>query len=409
MTTTALVLSGGGARGAYQAGAINALTLIASELGIAKPFQIITGVSAGAINAAYLAAHAQDLGPAAERLTTFWSALRSEQVFRTDAWSLGRIGFHWAVDAVSGGPRVGQRSRALLDTSPLRNLLHRNIPFSAIRTNLATKHLDAFAVSATNYATSECISFFMHSATAASPSPWRRSRRVGLPWEIGVPEVMASSAIPLLFPPVTVGARHFGDGCLRNSAPLSPAVHLGADRLIAIGVRRATPIDAFQPPAARDKISHADLLDADGDQPHGAKPSLAPSIARVLNVLINAVLLDGVDADIERLMRINKTVSLLPEEARKQSPLRVIDCLYLHPSTDIARIAIEESSNMPRLIRYLVSGLGSMSEAADVISYLLFEPSFCRRLIRLGYEDTMARKEEISKILTGDPRATTGR
>lgn len=385
----ALVLSGGGARGAYQAGAVRGIAQIAVSCGIEHPFRILTGVSAGAINAAYLAAHGDEIGSASERLTEFWGSLRSEEVFRTDAFSLGRIGMNWALDAISGGVRFGPQARALLDTTPLHDLLQRRIPIHQISKQVEKGNIDAFAVSATSYASSESISFYMSHRPIA---PWRRLRRVGMVCKISLQEIIASAAIPLLFPPVRIADDYFGDGCLRNTAPLSPALHLGANKLLIIGVRTSGVHKVEEQTAITDTL-------APGAGGNKIDPMLTPSIARVLNTLINAVLLDGIDADIERLARINRTVALLPESSKDQTPLRPIDWLYVHPSVDIAQIALEEARSMPRLIRYLLAGLGSTAEAADVISYLLFEPRFCQRLSDLGYKDALARRDEITAFL----------
>lgn len=394
----ALVLSGGGARGAYQAGAVRGIAQIAAECGLDQPFRILTGVSAGAINTAYLAAYADDLSAASERLIQFWGSIRSDEVFRTDAFSLGRIGMHWALDAVSGGMRFGRQAQALLDTTPLQKLLSKRIPIDQIAKQIEIGSIDAFAVSATSYATSECISFYMSEPAVV---PWRRSRRVGMACNIGLQEIMASAAIPILFPPVGIADDFFGDGCLRNTAPLSPALHLGATKLLVIGVRTAGVHNLEDASSPGERIGREPFHNP---RPQNSRKNiqnnmLGPSIARVLNTLINAVLLDGVDADIERLARINRTLALLPETAKEHTPLRPIDWLYVHPSVDIAKIALEEARSMPRLIRYLLAGLGSTAEAADVISYLLFEPRFCQRLSDLGYKDALARRDEIANFL----------
>jgi len=373
-----LVLSGGGARGAYQVGVLRGIFEVASQSGLPSPFRILTGVSAGAINVAYLAAHAGDYIEATQLLQDFWANLRTDQVFKVDPWSLSQTGLHWLVDAVSGGSTIGHRARALLDTSPLAELMRVHLDVAAIRGNLDAKHLDSVAVSATDYASTECMTFCM---SRFKVKPWQRSRRVGVAQNIEVGHVLASAAIPFFFPPVSVAGRYYGDGCLRNTAPLSPAVHLGADKLCIIGVRKAAGFGVVDIDAAVDD------------------PPLEPSIARVLNTIINAVLLDGVDADIERLSRINHTVDLLAAEAKASTTLKSIDWLYFHPSVDIAQIAIEEASAMPRIIRYLMAGLGSLAEAADMVSYLLFEPSFLRRLLDLGYSDAISRQDEIRAFL----------
>ena len=315
---------------------------------------------------------------ATKLLQDFWANLRSDQVYKVDPWSLSQTGLHWLVDAVSGGGTAGHRARALLDTSPLAELIRSHLDVAAIRSNLDAKHLDAVAVSATDYASTECMTFCM---SRLKVKPWQRSRRVGVMRDIEVGHVLASAAIPFFFPPVAVDGRFYGDGCLRNTAPLSPAVHLGADKLCIIGVRKAAGLGVVET-----EVTAADS-------------PLEPSIARVLNTILNAVLLDGVDADIERLSRINRTVDLLPAEAKVSTALKSIDWLYFHPSVDIAQIAIEEVSAMPRMIRYLMAGLGSLVEAADMVSYLLFEPAFLTRLLDLGYSDALRRQDEISDFL----------
>lgn len=394
----ALVLSGGGARGAYQAGAVRGIVEIATSCGIDHPFRILTGVSAGAINAAYLAAYADATAAASVRLTQFWGSIRSEEVFRTDPLSLGRIGMHWALDAVSGGLRFGRQARALLDTTPLHQLLEKRIPVAQISKQVEGGYIDAFAVSATSYASSESISFYMSHRPLP---PWRRSRRIGVASPISLQEIMASAAIPILFPPVQIADDYFGDGCLRNTAPLSPALHLGANKLLIVGVRTAGIHKAEDLTKVMGNTSDTNPNNPSSNELQRAQleQALSPSLARVLNTLINAVLLDGIDADIERLARINRTLALLPESAKAQTPLRPIDWLYVHPSVDIAQLALDEARSMPRLIRYLLAGLGSSAEAADVISYLLFEPRFCERLSDLGYKDAIARRDEIADFL----------
>jgi NTE family protein len=347
------------------------------------PFQILTGVSAGAVNIAYLASRAGDPYEGVKTLERLWRGLHSEQVFRTDARALSGIGLKLIRDAVSGGANLGRRAQALLDTTPLAHFLSTHIDFTALRSHVLGGLIDSVAVSATDYASIECLSFFMGGAAI---TPWRRNRRIGVRQDLTVEHVMASAAIPMLFPPVRLNDRYFGDGCLRNSAPLSPALHLGAERLIIIGVRKSD-----DPVAAR---------------PAGAEPAsefaeAEPNIAGILNAVINAVLLDAVDADVERLARINRTVGLLPASSLSLTSLRPIEWLYLRPSVNIAHIALREVAAMPRLVRYLVRGMGNLADAADVISYLLFEPGYCLSLIDLGYRDVLARRDEVITFLSG--------
>lgn len=370
-----LVLSGGGARGAYQAGILKGIAEICRDAGIAQPFPIITGVSAGAINAAYLASHCDDFSQAAENMVKMWSTITADQVFKTDALTAGRSGFKFLMDATMGALYRKKFARSLLDTSPLAKFLDKHIQFDRIDRNLHAGHLQALAVTAMNYSTSTSINFVQ---SANDIAMWERSRRRSEKAWIGTSHVMASAALPLFFPPVLVGDDHFGDGCLRNTAPLSPAIHLGADRLMVVSVRRP---DGLTPPPTQ---------------------TLEPTIARVLGVILNALLLDAVDVDMERMARVNQTLSLVPEEQRKGTGLNRVDYLWLRPSKDIGHLAGDLFDHLPKVIKYLIGGLGSSKEASEMTSYLLFDPEFCGRLVATGYEDAMNGQTEILKFLRGE-------
>ena len=370
-----LVLSGGGALGAYQAGVVRAVTEIAADRGIKKPLPIITGVSAGAVNATYLAAMCDDLHAAADQLVKMWSKIRAEDVFRTDPLSAGRSGLKFLTDATIGALYRKKLARSLLDTAPLAKFLEDHIPFANIDRNLAAGHLEALAVTATSYSSATSITFVHGSPQTPM---WTRSRRLSTLDKVATEHVMASAAIPMFFPPVRIGDDHFGDGCLRNTAPLSPAIHLGADRLLVVSVRRpdnrAAPID----------------------------PNMEPSVARVLGVVLNALLLDAIDVDMERMSRVNSTLGFVPMRQRADLNLRPIDYLWIRPSQDIGHLAGELFDRLPRVIRYLISGLGSSREASELTSYLLFDPDFCGQLVHMGYEDGLAHREQIANFLSGD-------
>lgn len=377
---TGLVLAGGGARGAYQVGVLRAVQEIAAKAKWRSSFQVLSGVSAGAVNAAYLAAYADNLDRAVARLEEFWSNLHSEAVFRTDIGSIGKIGCGWIADVATAGSAGHHYAHALLDTSPLANLVRTRIPFGRIAVNLNAGLLSGVAISATDYQSTDNVSFFMSARDKSEP--WERSSRVGVRSVIGAEHVMASAAIPLLFPPISINGHHFGDGCMRHAAPLSAPIHLGAEKLLIVGVRRTR--------------------EASGEQSRGFLSggiTAKPSVARVLSVVINAVLLEAVEIDIERLARINRTVGLLPLAQRKMTPLRTVEWLYINPSEDIGAIAAEEMGSLPKVLRYLLRGLGPKDEAADIASYLLFEPSYCQRLIRLGYRDAYAKRDKIEVFL----------
>ncbi len=238
-----LVLSGGGARGAYQAGVLKGIAEIAADAGISNPFPIITGISAGAINAAFLASECGNVLAAADRMALMWSELTADKVFKTDALSAGRSGFKLLTDATIGALYKKKLAKSLLDTSPLRKLLEEKIDFAKIAENLAAGHLDALSITGMNYSNSNSTAFVQ-----ADPSTemWMRSRRKSELAKISASHVMASAALPLFFPPIAVGDAYFGDGCLRNNAPLSPAIHLGADRLLVVSVRKPDSAPAHE-------------------------------------------------------------------------------------------------------------------------------------------------------------------
>ncbi len=368
-----LVLSGGGARGAYQSGVLLGIAEIASAMGLSHPFKIVTGVSAGAVNAASLVSSQADFGDVATKLTKDWSTITPDQVFKTDAMSVGRLGFKFMFDTAMGALHKKKLARSLLDTSPLRKYLEKNIPFSEIANTLKSGKIESLALTAMNYTNSNSMTFVQSHNPSAM---WDRSRRKSVQSTIGVEHVMGSGAIPLFFPPVGIGDDHYGDGCLRNTAPLSPAIHLGADRLMVIGVRRPDHL-------------------APAVQAH-----IEPSLARVLGVILNALLMDAIEFDMERLARINSTVDLIPTETRNKMQLRKIEYLWIRPSQDIGKIAAGLYHKLPNMIRYLVSGLGSQKEASELTSYLLFDPEFCGELVRLGREDALSNREAIEKFFT---------
>lgn len=371
----ALVLSGGGARGAYQVGVLNALADIAADLKIKYPFMIYTGVSAGAINAAYMAAGCDDFLTATKRLTEMWSNLTPESVFKTDAVSIGKIGLQWLGELSFGGlTSHNSAGQSLLDTAPLFDLIKNNVDLSRIQKNIDSDCLHAVGITAIDYRTSKAITFLQGKENSLQ---WDRSLRKSEKTKIRPEHILASSAIPILFPSVQVDERYFGDGCVRNLTPCSPALRMGADELFVIGVRKKpTKADAESNPT----------------------PDRNPSIARIVNVLLNAILLDGIEADIERIQATNAFLDHIPKDNLAKANLKKINTVFVSPSQDIGELAASMSSNLPRVIRYLLKGLGPMDEARELISYLLFDPHFCVRLIEMGYSDGLAAREDIEKF-----------
>ncbi len=369
----ALVLSGGGARGAYQVGVIQAIGEIAAENQIKNPFQIYCGVSAGAINATFMSSFAHDFTAGSHGLVNLWAGINSEMVFRTDAISIGKIGLQW-VSELSLGALTGTTGRSLLDTEPLYELIQSHIHFARIQENINSHALRALCITALDYKSSETISFVQGDPEIIN---WQRPQRRSEKAFIQTDHIMASSAIPVLFPARPVGNRYFGDGCVRNNSPLSPALHLGASELLVIGVRRQVEV-----------ASH-DLSSA----------PTSPSLARVVNVLLNSVLLDGIEVDLERLHRINEFLRRVPKEHQANLNFKPVRSLFISPSEDIGQIAARMASRLPRVIRYVLKGLGPLEDAKEILSYLLFESEFTKTLIDMGYTDGMNQKAEVTKFL----------
>ncbi len=364
-----LILSGGGARGAYQVGVMRA---IGRELPAAiVPFQVISGVSVGAINAASLASGAHNMKNAIEKLAQLWGGLTSGSVFDVSAghvglrlahW-LGHFLFNWA--GVSAPPSI-------LSNAPLRELLGREINFTKLHENLNGPALDALSITASSYNEGLAIAFYQGSMEAEE---WRRSRRAGQKTSFSVDHIMASAALPFVFPATQVDGEYFGDGALRQIAPLSPAIHLGAEKLLVIG--------------ARDAKSSV--------PPETVAPY--PSIGQISGQLLDIVFNDNLEADVERLKRINSTLETMLPERRENIGLRHIDVLMVRPSRDIREIAGEHAHEMPWTVKTILRAMGAMRAPWVLPSYLLFEPGYICALMDLGEQDAMAQMEEIKDFL----------
>jgi NTE family protein len=379
-----LVLTGGGARSAYQVGALRALARVLPPGPL--PFGVLAGISAGAISAVALASGAEDFQRSAERLSATWTALTPDRIYRTGALGLARIGTRWILDLSAGGLLGRSGINYLLDPAPLRALLEEAIPLRGLRRNLRAGLLRGVAVSATSYRTGAGVTFF---EGAPDIAPWTRASRQGERARLTLDHVMASAAIPVFFPPVRVGEEYFGDGGVRMDFPLSPAIHLGADRVLAIGVRHRPRAD-----------------EAPGWG--GPAPQAPVPVSEIAGVLLNAVFLDALDSDLERLERINRTLALVPQERRLQGGLEVrhVPALALQPSQDLGRLAADEYGRFPATLRYLLRGIGATGQVGeDLLSYLAFEPVYIRRLMELGERDTLARRDEIAAFMRGAPAA----
>jgi NTE family protein len=379
---TALVLSGGGARGAYQAGVLGGLVEHGLLDGGGGCLDILVGSSAGAINAAAVGSRAEDLATGIARLEDVWREIHAAQVYRTDITSLGTTGVRWAWDLTFGGATHRVRPKSLLDTAPLRAFLGDHIQFDRIDANLAAGRLDALAVIATDLHTSNGVLFMQ----AAPDAPtWRRRRWRVERGAIRVEHLMASSAIPIFFPAIEIGGCWLGDGSIRNTAPLSPAINLGAERIVAIGVSGPLPA-----PGARRK----------------RRP--APSVAEVAGVLLDAVMLDALEVDVEHSERVNTSVLHCPTGDPAQ-PFRAVEVLWLRPSELVRELAATHAHRIPRLVRYLMRGLGPDAATIELASYLLFDPVFCGQLVDLGRADVAAERDRIARFFAaGASEATRG-
>lgn len=370
-----LVLSGGGARGAYQVGVLAALQEISASSGVPVHFDYLSGVSAGAINACSLASNCEDYKNAASTLVHLWSHISAENVFSTDSITMGKIGFRWMSELSFGSLTGTTPGRSLLETAPLRKLIHENMDYAKVDKNIKDGRLKALAITALNYANSATVTFVQ--GQDALPA-WDKGRKHSERTTIFTDHIMASSAIPLLFPPSQIDGRFFGDGAVRNHAPCSPVIYLGAQKLLVIGVRRQTQ-------TAHEQRAHSNTA--------------APSVARVINTILNGALLDAVEQDVERLTRLNDYARILPPEMGQKIGLKPLDYLFISPSADIGEMAVQKAHKLPRLIRYLLKGLGSLEDASELISYLLFDSSFCTDLIEVGYKDGLAKKEELIQLM----------
>jgi len=368
-----LIMTGGGARAAYQVGVLRALTeLLPAEVN--NPFPIICGTSAGAINAAVLAMNAGDFRRGVRRLMAVWKNFRVHHVYRADPWGAISNSARWIYTVLTGGA-FDQRPISLLDNAPLAVLLGRQLEFPAIQRAIDAGHLAAFSVTCSGYTSGQSVTFFQG---VSSLQPWQRARRIGVPMPITLDHLLASSALPFIFPPVHINREYFGDGSMRQIAPVSPALHLGADRLLVVGVGRQQ------------------------QQPERVRAETHPSLAQIAGHALNSIFLDSLEVDLERLQRINRTIEMVPQETLERSnyPLHQVEFRVITPSEELERIAVTHAGELPLTIRALLHMVGAMRRSgANLLSYLLFERSYCRALIRLGYQDTIARKDELTAFL----------
>lgn len=384
-----LLLTGGGARAAYQVGVLQALAELRRERQPGtrtSPFSIITGTSAGAINAASLACGADDFDLAVERIVSVWTNFHAGQVYEADLLSVLRSGARW-MSLLSLGWLIARwrriKPRSLLDNSPLELLLQRMVPLERLPQLIADGHLQALAVTASSYSSGHHVTFFEGAETL---EPWVRSQRLAVRDRITHTHLLASSAIPFVFPaqalPINGGTEFFGDGSMRQTAPVAPAIHLGAERIVVVGAGRMSE--------PRDTLTRA-------------APTTYPSLAQIAGHAMSSIFLDALAVDIERIRRINQTLNLIPREARQASALRPVELLVISPSERLDQIAARHADALPHTVRSLLGGLGATSDKADIkggalTSYLLFEAAFTRELIALGHADTLRQEDEVCRF-----------
>lgn len=366
-----LVMTGGGARAAYQVGVVRAIYEIADRKH--NLFEVITGNSAGALNSTYLAANAENWDVATHNLTALWGRVKPEHVFDLRARTISDLGLRWMSGTILGGltPK-GSSVNHLLDTAPLRKLALREINFNDIIENLQKGHIHGVALSTTNYNSGSNVVFYQGHEKIKD---WARSDRFSFRTNLQIDHLMASAAIPFFFPPVKIGQSFFGDGCIRQTTPLSPAIHLGADKIIGIGVRYPRP---------QDQVRHMAL-----------SPFPDPTIGQIAGVMLNAIFMDALEADVERMRRINE---LIAEGAHPE--LKSVPILMIKPSRDLGKMSAEHVKELPQMLRYLLRGIGvAGNEGTDLLSYLAFDASYTKPLVELGYDDTMKMKEEIKRFI----------
>ena len=373
-----LVLTGGGARAAYQVGVLRAISVITKFEKV--PFSIISGFSAGAINGTWLGSRCEDFDSATKSMWDAWASMTTDKVFTTDSISIARIALRWLKDRSLGG-FLNRRSAInfLLDTAPLEGFIKTHIDFAALNEHLTKRRIHAMAVTAANYRSGHSTVFYNGNPDIQD---WRKFNRISVRSEIKPEFVMASAAIPIFFPPILVGDSYYGDGMIRLNAPLSSAIHLGAQKMLIIGIRGPRP--PFQ---------------------NLANTVSSVSIGEIAGTILNGLFFDSLDADIDRMQRVNRTLAVMSLEELQQLPdqLRKIPILNLKPTEEMADLPECEMTTLPATLSYLLRGIGvTPHKGKDLLSYLSFEPDYIQSLLNLGYEDTIRKKDDVLDFFEED-------
>ena len=367
-----LVLTGGGARAAYQVGVLKGIAAILPR-SVYNPFPIICGTSAGAINALSIAGRAGPFRLRTSKLEAIWHNLRASDVYRTNALAVATNVFHIAASLLHSGYGIG-RPISLLDNTPLREMLENYVKFDYLETAIGNGELEAIAISAMSYASGQSVTFYQGQQ---SIHPWNRARRRGEKTELTIDHLMASTAIPSLFPAVQIQGGYFGDGAVRQLKPISPALHMGAEQLLIIGVSDNATLANKAP-----QLEHS------------------PSIAQIMGHMFNSAFIDAVESDLETLRSINRLASVIPQSLKDNNgitDLNAVEVLSISPSQSIDQIAEEHIHELSRPLKLFLKLIGATAQGGGIsaASYLLFEPGFSRKLIALGLSDALAQEDAI--------------
>jgi NTE family protein len=376
-----LILTGGGARAAYQVGVLKAIAEFMPRRAH-SPFQVICGTSAGAMNAVTLAVNAQHFRKGVKYLLGIWTSAHVGDIYRSDALGVLKNTGRWVSGLVLSLLGINHMHRiSLLDNSPLATFLEQALPCDKIQENIDAGALHALSITASGYGSGHSVTFYQG---VPGIQPWKRTRRQGVETKIGIEHLMASSAIPFIFPAVLIHREYFGDGSVRQIAPISSALHLGADKVLLMG-------------AWHD----------DDEEGRRHRMDTYPTLAQIAGHALDSIFMDGLEVDLERLQRMNKTVSLIPEELRSATDMRHIEVLVISPSQPLEKVAERHIQRLPWPIRLLLRSAGVMRRSgANLVSYLLFDRHYCHALIDLGYQDALKRREEILEFLGYDSPAS---